>query len=435
MPKKIQECSLTDLLNVSLPNHASTYTVISHKFVVDYAKQQLVAAGFNILSEEYKATSDGQIAQGIYKLDYNGDPELNMMFAWTNSYNKQVKFKCLIGAYIIDTDSVMVCGDIGSWTRKHMGTADIETKETIDNHINNALMYYDQLLSDKKEMENITMNKRKQAQMLGILFAEYQILTTEQSSMVRQQMDKPKHFFKNIDSLWAFYNFVTIALQHSHPKTWIEDQRVLHYFISSINNFPKAVVQLVDAPVIQNDLIEEEAEVISEQELAHDLYGVDNDNIEVSFPIIEDNKENLELEEVQVLDNQVVPNDSNFDAVLHHSEEIIEDVIEVKEEPLQEHFEESNIKLPSSYDLEDDFSIDINDEILSDTLSNDSSLSNIEEVEEPIIEEVVNEVFDTLVEPETEIVEPVESVILDDDFDFEITPSSNTSSNDINDFF
>jgi hypothetical protein len=225
--------------------------VISHQFVIDYAYQALANAGFGIVDEEYRCTSDGQIAQGIYKLNFNNDPELSMMFAWTNSYNKQVKFKCVVGAYINNTGAVMISGEVGSWVRKHTGTADIETKDTIDNYIANANMYYTQLCSDKAAMEVITLNRRKQSQLLGVLFAEYEILTTEQASMVRDQMKKPYHVFTNTDSLWAFYNYVTNSLQFSHPKTWMEDQRILHYFISTIGNFqqcstPAQVVQPIN---------------------------------------------------------------------------------------------------------------------------------------------------------------------------------------------
>jgi hypothetical protein len=250
MPKKIQNTSRAHLLSVALPNHGASYTVISHEFVIDYSQQALTAAGFNIVEEEYRCTADGQIAQGIYKLDFNNDPELSMMFAWTNSYNKQVKFKCVIGGYINRTGSVMISGDMGSWVRKHMGSADVEIQNTIDDYITNAHMYYNQLVSDKASMENITLNKRRQSQLLGVLFAEYEVLTTEQASMVRDQMKKPHHVFTSTDSLWAFYNYVTLALQHSHPKTWMEDQRIMHYFISSINNFPQCTTpaQIV-APV------------------------------------------------------------------------------------------------------------------------------------------------------------------------------------------
>jgi hypothetical protein len=352
MPKKIQYTTKATLVSVPLPNHAATYTVISHQFVIDYAYQALAAAGFAIVDEEYRCTADGQIAQGIYKLNFNNDPELSMMFAWTNSYNKQVKFKCVVGAYINNSNTVMISGEVGSWVRKHTGTADTEVKATIDQYVINANMYYDQLCADKATMEVVSLNRRKQSQLLGVLFAEYEILTTEQASLIRDQMKKPIHVFTNSDSLWAFYNAVTHALQFSHPKTWMEDQRVLHYFIGTICDFSApvqpisapvpdlstpveevvdplyvipnqtnlldqiadleadqidedvryAAAELADNQVVQDGVIcaddlhqlngnnpdvkdpnEAEENVLTEDELAHELYGVDND-IEVSIP-------------------------------------------------------------------------------------------------------------------------------------------------------
>jgi hypothetical protein len=153
-------------------------------------------------------------------------------------------------------------------------------------------------------MKTISMNKRKQAQMLGILFAEYQIITTEQASMIRNQMDRPIHVFEDSNSLWAFYNYVTTALQNSHPKTWMEDQRVLHYFISSINNFaapqvtPEVVQAVVDPLYVipnQTNLLDQIAEV-----------------------------------EIEVPDNQVVQEEVEIDTVLHQSDEIILETAEDK---------------------------------------------------------------------------------------------------------
>lgn len=241
MPKKIKECTKAQLIAVELPTHGDSYTVISHESVINYVYTELAAAGFGVVSETFRATADGQIAHGVHVLQYQSDPELSMMFAWTNSYNKQVRFKCGVGAYVNHAGTFMVHGDMGSWARKHTGTADEETIETIKGQIKDAQMYYNQLKSDKDAMKDIKLNKRKQAQLLGILFAEYQILTTEQASMVRSEMIKPTHVFEDTSSLWAFYNYVTTALQSSHPKTWMEDQRVLHYFISSVNNFAQQV--------------------------------------------------------------------------------------------------------------------------------------------------------------------------------------------------
>ena len=254
MPKKIKECSKAQLIAVDLPTHGDSYTVISHESVINYVYTELAAAGFGVVSETFRATADGQIAHGIHVLQYQSDPELSMMFAWTNSYNKQVRFKCGVGAYVNHVGTFMVHGDMGSWARKHTGTADEETVETIKSQIKDAQMYYDQLKADKDAMKEIKMNKRKQSQLLGILFAEYQILTTEQASMIRSEMIKPTHVFEDTSSLWAFYNYVTTALQASHPKTWMEDQRILHYFISSVNNFsgPKVAPQV--QPVVEAEV-------------------------------------------------------------------------------------------------------------------------------------------------------------------------------------
>ena len=305
MPKKIQNTTKAHLVSVPLPNHGATYTVISHQFVIDYAFQALAAAGFGIVDEEYRCTADGQIAQGIYRLNFNNDPELSMMFAWTNSYNKQVKFKCVVGAYINQSGSVMISGDIGSWVRKHTGSADTEVKDTIDQYISNAHMYYNQLCADKAAMELVSLNKRRQAQLLGVLFAEYEILTTEQASMIREQMKKPQQVFANTDSLWAFYNFVTNALQHSHPKTWMEDQRILHYFIGTICNF--SAPSIPNAPVAQipdNQVVQDEVETDVVLHQSDEIILEETEAVEDSF--VEEDAIEVTEEEVPWVDDEVV---------------------------------------------------------------------------------------------------------------------------------
>ena len=239
MPRKIKSYGRQDLIDVTLPNHADSYTVISHESVMDLSTKALEDAGFNVTGENYRATHDGNIASAIYTLDFGDDPELSMMFAWSNSYNKQMRFKCGIGAIHRPNSTSLVCGDMGSWARKHTGSADTETKETIEQQVKLAKVYYEQLCSDKEAMKKIPLDVRKQSQILGMLFAEHDILTTEQASLIKQQMNRPTYKCSEPGTLWEFYNFVTIALQQSHPKTWMEDQRVLHWFISDTFKFDK----------------------------------------------------------------------------------------------------------------------------------------------------------------------------------------------------
>ena len=264
MPRKINTWGRTELVDVTLPNHADSYTVISHKSVMDLSTKALEDAGFSITNENYRATRDGNIASAIYTLNFGSDSELSMMFAWSNSYNKQMRFKCGVGAIHSVNNTSLVCGDMGSWARKHTGSADTETKETIEEQVKLAKMYYDQLVSDKEAMKKINLDVRKQAQLLGMLFAEHDVLTTEQASSIKQQMNRATYTSTHPGSLWEFYNFVTLSLQQSHPKTWMEDQRVLHWFISDTFKFTKVDDTDVNEAIVDNkttvDVIPENSE-------------------------------------------------------------------------------------------------------------------------------------------------------------------------------
>ncbi len=233
MPIRTQTCTKEYLTSIPLPTHADSYTVISHEFIINHTMEQLALHGFQVEKEAYKANGDGSIAQGVYYLNYAKDPEVGMMFAWSNSYNKQMRFKCAIGGYVFICMNGVVTGDMGSWGRKHRGTADVETVKTIIDQISNADVYFDRIVNDKDIMKRITISERKQAEMLGVLFAEYEILTTEQMSVVKQQMDKPSYDYNcEVNSLWAFYNHVTYAMKKAHPRDWMDDQRKLHWYIT-----------------------------------------------------------------------------------------------------------------------------------------------------------------------------------------------------------
>ena len=341
MPAKIGLVAQSYLEGVALPQHGSTYTVISHKFVIDTVKEELNNHGFFIEEESYRATSDGAIATGMYKLTHMEDPELSMAFAWTNSYNKMVKFKAVVGAISNVNGAFMILGDQGSWIRKHTGTADLEAKGQIIAQIKNAGVYYSQLLSDKKEMQEIVLTKRSQAKLLGLLFADYGILESTTANIVKSQMIKPGFFYNGgSDTLWAFYNHLIFSIQDSHPRTWLEEQRMSHYIIT--NEFGLLAPVATSAPLaldttateqvdiepetdsMQLDLEEVISEIESEEitdpgdeqtsdvleeisltELAQDLYGVNNTNVESNFSLDIDEEEEEEDDENPEEDGEI----------------------------------------------------------------------------------------------------------------------------------
>lgn len=233
MPSKVPFYSEQNLRLAPLPNHGGRYAVVSHGDVIDNAKYKILGAGFTIKKEEYRMTTDGNVAQGVYHLDYAGDPDMGMMFAWSNSYNKTMRFKCAVGAYVFICGNGVVRGDMGSYSRKHSGTALQDVISEIDHQITHAKEHYDILLGDKQMLKGIKLSARDKGRILGHLFANDEILTLTQVGIVKRELDKPSHNYNSdVDSAWTMYNHITLALKESHPSTFMKDhQRVHGYFV------------------------------------------------------------------------------------------------------------------------------------------------------------------------------------------------------------
>jgi len=141
-------------------------------------------------------------------------------------------------------------------------------------------------------MKEIIIDSKRQAELLGVLFAEYEILTTEQISLVKQQMEKPSYFYNgDVNSLWSFYNHVTFALKKSHPRNWMEDQRKLHWFLSmefDLMNFQ--TVEDIEEEVI-DQLLNNYGQPENQTNILHQLMELDD----LPFPIyIESDSEYVE---------------------------------------------------------------------------------------------------------------------------------------------
>ena len=235
-----QETTKAYLEAASLPNHGKSYTVISHKEVMDNTINMLNASGFKIVNELYKATLNANVAQGIYQLapinssdeDVKKENELGMMFAWTNSYDKSTRFQCAIGGYVMVCNNGMVAGDMMSFARKHTGTASYDVKMQIANQIKNAEKYYKKVIADKNSLKTVNLSLQEQSQLLGRLYAEKGILTINQVSVVKAEMDEASYDY-NCDqgNAWSFYNHVTHAMKKTHPKKWLKQTQAFHEFI------------------------------------------------------------------------------------------------------------------------------------------------------------------------------------------------------------
>lgn len=275
------------LTGAPLPEQTDTYTVISHKTVIDATRKTLESMGFEIEREFYRCNEGALIASGVYHLKYSDDPDIGMLFAWANSYDKSMKFQCSVGGYVHESLAAIIGGNMGSWGRKHTGNADNEALDTIQNQLINAEEYFKQLLEEKEKMKNIFVSSHKRAEIVGRMYFNNDLLTTEQMSVIKNEFAKPSFIVSGIgDSLWKMYHAIIVSMQKSHPKTWMAQQRIAHELIQK-----EFLVDNNVAPV-QNSVITENKQEVDPMQLTIEdvIKEVEADelaptNVEVSISV------------------------------------------------------------------------------------------------------------------------------------------------------
>lgn len=253
MPIKTKIVQESILKNVPQPNHGGRYAVVPHGYVIDQTKTELAKSGFTIKKEEYKASLDGQMAQGIYHLNYGNDADMGLMFAWGNSYNKMTRFKCAVGAHVFVCSNGVMRGDMGNYKRRHIGNHALnDVILSIQQQLAKSKEFYNLLIKDKELLKNVMLTSREKGRILGELYAKDEILTLTQVGIVKREMDKPSFNYNcDPDSAWAMYNHITYSLKESHPMTYLDDHQKVHEFFMDIYGQP-TVATVVDE-VVEND--------------------------------------------------------------------------------------------------------------------------------------------------------------------------------------
>ena len=248
MSKRAQLTTREYIISADLPEATESYTVIPHGEVIARTKELLQQKGLEIDKEYYRCNFNARVAQGMYHIKSNSDPDIGLLFAWNNSYDKSLRFRCCVGAYVHESLSTMV-GNIGSWGRKHTGTANTEAAETIEEQLGKADNYFKELIDDKEKMKTVDINLPLAASFLGVCYIDKQLINTEQISIIKDGLKK----FPEVFTVWDFYKTIIFALQKAHPKTWMDQQRLIHHLIM------KEIIEIEitppgDEPVVSNQL-------------------------------------------------------------------------------------------------------------------------------------------------------------------------------------
>lgn len=314
MPKKIGGATREDLVNAPLPQQTKTYTVISHSYAINTILQALEDNGFTVKEEEYRCNEGAKVANGSFVVDYQLDPELTMVYSFSNSYDKSLRFKSTVGAKVILTDSYMLC-DTDRWIRKHTGTADNETEKSIIDHITNAKTYFAQLVKDKETMKGITISLSEFGTIIGELFLR-EILTSDQISFIGKEYKAPSFKYPTTKlNLWTCYNHVINALKMSHPSKWMHNQMAVHLYFSSRYN-----LDTFDEEETTTD--PETESIIIDGEEVPAMTSILNQIPPVILPGFENVVQESSQEQSKPLQEYVNPNQITIDQVIAETNEL-----------------------------------------------------------------------------------------------------------------
>ena len=234
MPKKIGFADENYIRSAAVPAATSSYTPIAHGLVIDTIVEELTLAGFNPVESRFRAGINAQVVSGVVLTDYKKDPDLQLVIAFSNSYDKSRKFTAAVGVGINSNHSVAIGAEMGKFIRKHTGTANTEMVDIIQKHIQKAKEYYDALLVSKAAMLNIEVDISTVGSVLGNLFI-HDYLTSDQMGIVKREYEQPSFAYSTPKtSLWNFYNHILYSLQTSHPSKWLTQQLAVSLYFQSV---------------------------------------------------------------------------------------------------------------------------------------------------------------------------------------------------------
>ena len=275
MPPKIGNVTEAELRSRPVPASTRTYSPIGHGEVIDMVKMQLVNQGFYTFAESYRASKDLDISIGTYNLIVNDkslmDDEIGMMIAWRNSYDKTASFKCGIGGKVFICDNGMISSDMSAIRKVHRGNIVAAVQSYISDEIAKAAKNMRELFLFRDETKQVMLSKKDKALILGDIFLNYNMLTSNQFSVVKKELENASYTYSaHRDTAWVLYNHITHALKESHPIRYLEDHKdVYEYFVKEIlGQKPIAIT----AP--QEEISEEVIEKVEQEFEVSNNFGV-----------------------------------------------------------------------------------------------------------------------------------------------------------------
>ena len=251
----------SSILSAELPEKTKTYTPIQHGSIINRVREEIRDAGFIIIDEMYRASNEGKIALGTFKLKYKSDPDMDLCASFVNSYNKQYAFRFNLGGVIKMNNTAMILNNskLGAYKRVHKGEADLLAAGKISEFIGEAGEYWTALVEHKEQLKELRISSDVRDVILGKLFFSEKVLNGMQMNIIQKELVTPSFDYKvDKDSAWALYNHVALSMKEARPATWMSDEIALHSVFDEVLDFESVLVssRYVDVDFISSSVEE-----------------------------------------------------------------------------------------------------------------------------------------------------------------------------------
>lgn len=223
------------LLNVPIPEQTNTYKPVSHRELIEVTLQSIQDCGFELMKEIYTYRKEGLVANGKYLLKYGEDPDMSLMIAWQNSYDKSLSLKFAVGTWVYICENGCVSGNMGTFRSKHVGDVQTVSPKMLKEYICKAGEQFNTMVDQKEAMKEIQLTSKERAGLLGVLFVDKQLITSTQLNQVKKSIETPQYDYGCKNSVWELYNYITESMRDISPQYWLGAQVDIHKFF--INEF------------------------------------------------------------------------------------------------------------------------------------------------------------------------------------------------------
>jgi hypothetical protein len=224
------------LLAVPVPEMTWSYKPVSHGDLIRVTLESIEACGFELVKEIYTYRKEGQVANGKYLLKYGDDPDMSLMIAWQNSYDKSLSLKFAVGTWVYICTNGCVSGNMGAFRSKHIGDVQTVSPAVLREYICKAGEQFNTMVAQKEAMKLVQITSKQRAEVLGVLFIDRKLITSTQLNAVKNSIEKPQYDYGCPGSVWELYNYVTESMREISPQYWLSAQVNLHqWFIQEYN--------------------------------------------------------------------------------------------------------------------------------------------------------------------------------------------------------